>query len=53
LPGGSFIDPGLLGIDNFSGTDLFALKKLLSVFTGRSTLAQVCPINFHAILLRL
>ena len=51
LPGGRFINPGLLGVDNFSGSDFFSLKKLLSVFTGRSTLAQVCPINFHIILL--
>ena len=51
LPGRRLVDFGLLGVNNFCRTYLFVLKKLLSVFTGRSTLAQVCPVNFHVCLL--
>lgn len=50
-PGVLLINLDLLGIDNLFDRDLLGLKKLLSILTGRSALAQVCPINFHIILL--
>lgn len=50
-PGRIFIDFGFLGIDNFTDSDLLVLKKLLSIFAGRSTFTQICPVNLHLILL--
>ncbi len=47
FPRGVLVKAGLLGIDDLFGTDLFGLKKLLSIFTGGSTFAQVGPIDFH------
>ena len=47
FPGGVLVKAGLLGIDDLFGTDLFGLKKLLSIFTGGSTFAKVSPIDFH------
>lgn len=50
-PGRVSINPGRACIDNFCAGNLFFLKKLLSIVTGCSTFAQVCPIDLHACLL--
>lgn len=50
-PGGILVKAGLLGIDDFLGTDVLGLKKLLSIFTGGSTFPQVGPVDFHNSLL--
>ena len=50
-PGFIRTNPGGTRINNLFRCNLFLLKKLLSIFTGRSPLAQVCPIDLHACLL--
>jgi hypothetical protein len=51
FPGGLFVKAGLLGVDDFLGGNLSGLKKLLSIFTGGSALAQVGPVDLHSFFL--
>lgn len=51
LPGRIPIKSGCLRIDNFIGPYLSFLKKLLSIFTGRSAFTQIGPVDLHACLL--
>jgi hypothetical protein len=48
FPGSLLVKAGLLGIDDLFGRDLFGLKKLLSIFTGGSTFAQISPVDLHS-----
>ena len=51
LPGGIAVKTDGLRVDNFSDIQLFFLKKLLSIFAGRSAFTQIGPVDRHLCLL--
>jgi hypothetical protein len=47
LPSGILIETPDLCVDNLLDFHLLFPKKLLGIVTGRSTLAQICPVDDH------